>query len=84
MEAMGHSRDISDEDAAASGRAVSDQHAQSPSDDMPPEGVGESASRRAEDIRDDDGQDAGRHDEGTKGESDRPEGSSDDRDRTGI
>jgi hypothetical protein len=43
-----------------------------------------SAGRRGVDIRDDDGKEAGRHDQGTKGKADRPEGSSDDRDRTGI
>jgi hypothetical protein len=84
MEGMAHSRDVSDEQGAAPGRATSDRDIQSPSEDMPPGGVGESLSRRGEDMRDDEGKEAGRQDDGTKGESDRPEGSSDDRDRTGI
>jgi hypothetical protein len=83
MEAMAHSRDVTHEQGAAPGRATSDRDTQSASD-FPPKGVGDSSSRRGEDIRDDEGQEAGRHDEGTKGKSDRPEGSSDDRDRTGI
>ena len=84
MEAMAHSRDVTPEQGAAPGRATSDRDTQSPAGDLAPEGVGESAGRRGEDMRDDDGKEAGRHDEGTKGKSDRPEGSSDDRDRTGI
>ncbi len=83
MEGMAHSRDVTHEQGAASGRATSDRDTQSPSD-LPPEGVGESAGRRGEDVRDDDGKEAGRRDDGTKGETDRPEGTSDDRDRTGI
>ncbi len=83
MEAMAHSRNVTHEQSAASGLSTSDRDEQSPSD-FPPEGVGESASRSGEDIRDDDGKEAGRHDEGTKGQTDRPEGTSDDRDRTGI
>jgi hypothetical protein len=83
VEAMAHSRDVTHEQGAASGEATSDRDIQSPSD-FPPDGVGESAGRRGEDIRADDGKEAGRHDEGTKGQTDRPEGTSDDRDKTGI
>jgi hypothetical protein len=84
MEAMAHSRDVTREQGAAPGRATSDRDTQSPADDLPPAGVGESSGRRGEDMVDGDGKEAGRQDEGTKGKSDRPEGSSDDRDRTGV
>jgi len=49
-----------------------------------PLGVGESISRRGEDMSDDDGKEAGRHDMGTKGESGRPVGMSDERDQSGV
>lgn len=52
--------------------------------DFPPEGVGETSGRRGEDIKSDDGKEAGRHDEGTQGQTDRPTGTSDIRDGTGI
>ncbi len=52
--------------------------------EMPPEGVGESVSQRGEDARDKEGQEAGRQDEGTQGETERSVGSSDERDTTGI
>jgi len=83
MEAMAHSRGVTHEQSAASGRSTSDEDNQS-SSDLPPAGVGESTSRRGEDMADEDGKEAGRRDEGTEGGSDRPYGSSDDRDRTGI
>jgi hypothetical protein len=51
---------------------------------MAPEGVGESASRRGEDAVKQDGKEAGREDKGTKGQSDRPVGSSNIRDKRGI
>lgn len=59
---------------------------QEPADagDQPPEGVGESQSRSGQDIKSDDGKEAGRHEEGSKGQTERPAGSSDERDRTGI
>ena len=83
MEAIAHSRDVTTEQGAAPGGATSDRDIQSPSD-LPPEGVGESVGRRGEDIRDEDGKEAGRQDQGTEGKSDRPVGTSDERDRTGI
>lgn len=46
--------------------------------------VGESTSRRGEDMRDKDGKEAGRIDTGTKGPTDRPTGESTKRDVTGI
>jgi hypothetical protein len=47
-------------------------------------GVGESSSRRGEDIVDEDGKEAGRRDSGTKSASERPVGVSDARDSTGV
>lgn len=49
-----------------------------------PKGVGESTTRRGEDIVDDEGKESGRHDAGTQGESERPVGVSDGRDSTGV
>jgi hypothetical protein len=80
---MAHSRDVTHEQGAASGKATSDKDELAPSD-APPEGVGESMGRRGEDLGDKEGKEAGRHNEGMKGSSNRPEGSSDERDRTGI
>ena len=56
------------------------------SDETPasPKGVGHSETRRGEDIVEDEGKEPGRHDAGTKGESERPVGTSDERDVTGI
>lgn len=52
---------------------------------MAPEGVGESVGRSGEDIKDKDGKEAGRHDEGTdETRGDRPVGSSDTRDSSGT
>lgn len=51
---------------------------------MAPEGVGESTSRRGEDIKAKDDKEAGRHDEATEGQAERPVGTSDERDVTGI
>lgn len=48
-----------------------------------PGGVGESASRRGEDVGEDE-QERGRADEGTTGASERPVGTSDARDSTGV
>ncbi len=49
-----------------------------------PHGVGESVSRRGEDVKDEEGQEPGRKDTGTSGEAQRPEGTSDERDTTGV
>jgi len=49
-----------------------------------PKGVGESTTRRGEDIIDDEGKEPGRHDAGTKGPTDRPVGVSDERDSTAV
>lgn len=49
-----------------------------------PKGVGESTTRRGEDVRDDEGQEPGRRDAGTKGESGRPVGVSDERDSSAV
>ena len=81
-EEMAHSRDVGDNDAIT-GDAPAGEDGQSASD-LPPEGVGESLSRSGEDIRDEEGKEAGRHEEGTAGGADRPEGSSDLRDVTGV
>lgn len=56
-----------------------------PEDLMPPKGVGESTSRRGEDIAEKDGKEAGRVDTGTSDDgSERPTGESTARDRTSV
>ncbi len=54
-------------------------------DEVPesPKGVGVSSNRRGEDVGDDEDE-AGRHEAGTKGESDRPVGTSDERGGTSV
>jgi hypothetical protein len=52
--------------------------------DAPPPGVGESTTRRGEDIEEQEGKDAGRYDTGTKGPAERPTGKSTPRDSTSI
>ena len=52
--------------------------------DKPPAGVGESTNRRGEDVKDDEGKEAGRSEEGVDEETGRPVGSSDMRDGTGV
>jgi hypothetical protein len=61
-------------------------HPDEVTDEVPdsPAGVGTSANRSGEDIVEDESKEAGRHDVGTQGESDRPVGVSDERDTTGI
>jgi hypothetical protein len=55
------------------------------SQDSAPAGVGESMTRRAEDISEQDGKEAGRTDTGTDGAAaDRPTGESTQRDATGV
>jgi len=49
-----------------------------------PKGVGQSANRRGEDMGGHEGKEAGRDEAGTKGESERPVGTSDDRDTTAV
>ncbi|MEJ7585025.1 MAG: hypothetical protein WKF43_13315 [Acidimicrobiales bacterium] len=49
-----------------------------------PKGVGDSPNRSGEDVADHEDQEPGRHETGTKGRTDRPVGTSDDRDKTGI
>lgn len=55
-------------------------------DEVPdsPMGVGESTTRRGEDMVDDDGKEKGRQEAGTAGESGRPVGTSDERDATAV
>jgi hypothetical protein len=53
-------------------------------DQESPKGVGESVSRRGEDIVEDEGKEPGRVDLGTKGASERPVGTSTARDSTGV
>ncbi len=47
-------------------------------------GVGESQTRRGEDMKGDEGKESGREDAGTKGTSERPVGTSTARDVTGV
>ena len=49
-----------------------------------PHGVGESQSRRGEDIKKQEGTEPGRTDLGTKGKTERPYGTADARDATGV
>ncbi|MDQ6840416.1 MAG: hypothetical protein M3137_19295 [Actinomycetota bacterium] len=60
--------------------------AEQPASTMAPDNVGESINRRGEDVAKQDGKEAGRHEEGTDDsrEADRPVGTSDNRDQTGI
>jgi hypothetical protein len=51
---------------------------------MAPDDAGESVGRRGEDVVKSEGKEDGRHDAARKGESQRPVGRSDDRDRTGV
>ncbi|MGH2534869.1 MAG: hypothetical protein ACRDJW_21625 [Thermomicrobiales bacterium] len=53
-------------------------------DDKPPEDVGESITRRGEDIVKEEGKEAGREDAGMQGPTERPVGTSTARDSTGI
>jgi hypothetical protein len=49
-----------------------------------PDGVGESTTRRAEDVTAEEGKEPGRYDSGTQGQSERPYGGSTARDATGV
>jgi hypothetical protein len=49
-----------------------------------PHGVGESLTRRGEDIEEDDGKEVGRKDTGAEGKAGRPTGTSDSRDQTSV
>ncbi len=49
-----------------------------------PKGVGESTTRRGEDVSDDESKEAGRKDTGKEGEAQRPTGESSARDSTSI
>jgi hypothetical protein len=49
-----------------------------------PEGVGQSTTRRGEDVSDQEGKEPGRYDSGTQGQSERPTGGSTQRDSTGV
>jgi hypothetical protein len=51
---------------------------------FPPEGVGESSTRRGEDVVKEEGNDPGRHDLGTQGETQRPVGTSTAEASTGV
>lgn len=67
--------------------ASEDTQAASRGDAQPPdypEGVGESTTRRAEDVAREEGPDAGRYDSGTQGESQRPYGGSSAEASTGV
>jgi hypothetical protein len=49
-----------------------------------PDGVGESTTRRGEDVAAQEGQEPGRYDSGTQGQSERPYGGSTARDSSGV
>jgi hypothetical protein len=51
---------------------------------MAPEGVGESVAHRGENMIDEEGYEAGRQDAGTQGPTNRPVGTSSNRDATGV
>jgi hypothetical protein len=77
-----------DEVPAGPGREISDEEREGvgPTDTeaTSPLGVGESINRRGEDVIKQEGHEEGREHAGTKGASDRPHGTSDDRDETSI
>src|ERR1700736_3998734 len=52
--------------------------------EMAPEGVGESVAHRGENMIDEEGKEAGRHDLGTQGPTNRPVGGSTARDSSGV
>lgn len=52
--------------------------------DLTPEGVGQSTTRRGEDMVSSEGKEPGRYDTGAQGESQRPTGQSTARDQTGV
>ena len=72
----GPGREISDEEREGVG--PTDMEATSPL------GVGESINRRGEDVIKEEGHEEGREHAGTKGPTDRPHGTSDERDETSI
>lgn len=68
----------------SSGGAVPQESPQDEEGTTTPDNVGESVSRRGEEIGDADGKEAGRKDLGTEGEAQRPAGTSDSRDATSV
>ncbi len=52
--------------------------------DTPPAGTGTSLTRRGEDVVNEEGKEPGRQDAGTQGPSERPVGTSTQRDATGV
>jgi hypothetical protein len=52
--------------------------------DLTPAGVGESSTRRGEDVAEEEGSEPGRYDSGPQGQSQRPSGGSTARDQTSV
>ena len=83
--AEGVRRMLSDEDAPQGTVQPGATSEEADSGDVAPDNVGESITRRGEDIGEQDGKEPGRDDTGTDGTpADRPTGASDARDATGI
>ncbi|MGH8931084.1 MAG: hypothetical protein ACRDZO_10790 [Egibacteraceae bacterium] len=78
----GHKKAFEGHDTQDAATAPGGQYDADP--DAPPEGVGESMGTRGEDVVDQEGTDPGRVDLGTKGESQRPVGTSTAEASTGV
>ena len=78
-------RPVSANEVAGSGAAGSGDQTATDTSAATPLGVGESTTRRAEDIAEDEGKEPGRHDQGTADTpAQRPVGTSTARDQTGV
>jgi hypothetical protein len=80
----GHQKAWEANDTQAASRGDGDASPDPDDPRLPAEDVGQSTSRRGEDISDRDGKEAGRHDTGPQGASQRPTGTSTARDVTSI
>ncbi len=78
-------RPVSSDEVSGAGAAGSGDQSATDTTAATPHGVGESTTRRGEDITEDDGKEAGRHDAGTdETPAQRPVGTSTARDVTGV
>lgn len=82
----GRDDDTPEGDKARPAESAGKSNTDGPGSEEAPEGVGETSpgTARGENQVAEKGKEAGRHDEGTEGGTDRPVGSSDKRDMTGI
>lgn len=79
--AEGVSRQMTDQ---AAPREKEENSPEEPESARGAEGAGASTNRSGQDVKADDGKETGRTDYGTKGASDRPTGTSEGRDSTGV